>query len=147
MRKPLDKRVTLRPEPGPKAAGGSSVWPAFCLRLIASATVISLMFVLIFFLLPFSNADSYDPKELKHYAYKQMKWQEFECYNWLIIGESRWNPYARNGSHYGLAQMRNSKVRRLNGYQQIDWHIRYLSHRYNGSACKALSHFERYGWH
>jgi hypothetical protein len=84
---------------------------------------------------------------LKLYAYNQMSWKQFECYNWLIYKESRWNPNARNGSHYGLAQMRSTWYRDLDPYKQIQAHIKYLSHRYAGDACKALAHLERKGWH
>jgi hypothetical protein len=84
---------------------------------------------------------------LKLYAYNQMSWKQFECYNWLIHKESSWNPKARNGSHYGLGQMRSEWYRDLNPYQQIKAHIRYIAHRYAGDACKALRHLERKGWH
>jgi hypothetical protein len=84
---------------------------------------------------------------LKLYAYNQMSWKQFECYNWLIHKESSWNPKARNGSHYGLGQMRSTWYRDLSPYQQIRAHLRYLGHRYNGDACLALSHLERKGWH
>ena len=87
-------------------------------------------------------------KNLKLYALNKMGWDQFECYNWLIHSESRWNPLARNGSHYGLGQMRNPKVAGLSGREQIDWHWRYLKHRYpKGKACAALKHFDTKGWH
>ena len=84
---------------------------------------------------------------LKLYAYNQMSWKQFECYNWLIHKESSWNPKARNGSHYGLGQMRSTWYRDLSPKQQIRAHIRYLKHRYDGCACEALAHLERRGWH
>ena len=84
---------------------------------------------------------------LKLYAYNQMSWKQFECYNWLIHKESSWNPKARNGSHYGLGQMRSTWYRDLSPKQQIKAHIRYLQHRYSGCACQALNHLERWGWH
>ena len=145
MRRWLDRVITLRPEPGPKAAGGSSVRRAFCLRLMATTAVMLVMYI---FITASANADIKDhPDNLKLYALNAMGWDQFECYNWLIIGESNWNPKARNGSHYGLAQMRNAKVARLDGRTQIDWHLRYLEHRYKGCACRALAHLEAKGWH
>lgn len=84
---------------------------------------------------------------LKLYAYNLMSWKQFECYNWLIYKESSWNPKAKNGSHYGLGQMRSTWYRDLNPYEQIKQHIKYISHRYGGDACKALAHLERKGWH
>lgn len=83
---------------------------------------------------------------LKLYAYNQMSWKEFECFNWLIHYESRWNPKARLGSHYGLGQMRSTWYRDLSPERQIDASIKYIRHRY-GDSCKALIHFETKGWH
>lgn len=138
----LDKHDTipaLRGTETPKAEPSRGV---YCLRLMA------VTLVWVFLTISSSEANTkIDKQSLKLYAYNRMSWPQFECYNWLIIAESRWNPKARNGSHYGLAQMRNPKVARLNGFQQIDWHLRYLAHRYGGNACKALAHFDKYGWH
>ena len=83
---------------------------------------------------------------LKLYAYNQMSWKEFQCFNWLIHYESRWNPKARNGSHYGLGQMRSTWYRDLSPKGQIQASIKYIHHRY-GNACEALDHFDRKGWH
>jgi hypothetical protein len=83
---------------------------------------------------------------LKLYAYNQMSWKEFECFNWLIQKESRWNPKARNGSHYGLGQMRSTWYRDLSPKRQIQASIKYIHHRY-GCPCKALHHLETKGWH
>jgi hypothetical protein len=73
--------------------------------------------------------------------------EETQCWVRVIWRESRFNPNARNGSHYGLAQMRNDNVRTLTPRQQVRWHMRYLDHRYNGSACKAEQHLIKKGWH
>ena len=134
----------LRGTETPKAEPPRGV---YCLRLMA-LTLLGLIFG-IYPVNQYSYAatKSNDPKELQLYAYNQMNWSDFECYNWLIHKESRWNPKAINGSHYGLGQMRNKKVKYLNGYQQIDWHLRYINHRYDGKPCKALHHLEKYGWH
>jgi hypothetical protein len=83
---------------------------------------------------------------LKLYAYNKMDWSEFQCYNWLIHKESRWDPFARNGSHYGLGQMRSKWYGTLSPKKQIDQHIKYIRHRY-ADACNALQHFETKGWH
>jgi hypothetical protein len=84
---------------------------------------------------------------IKLYAYNKMTWEQFECYNWLIFKESRWNYKSKNGSHYGLGQMKSKWYGSLNPFRQIDVHIQYLKHRYSGDACKALSHLEKKGWH
>ena len=83
---------------------------------------------------------------LKLYAYNLLTWREFQCFNWLIHYESRWNPKARNGSHYGLGQMRSTWYRDLSPQAQIKASIKYIHHRYKDS-CDALSHFERHKWH
>jgi hypothetical protein len=111
-----------------------------CLRLMATTLITALITII-------NTSPSKADMNLKLYAYNQMSWKQFECYNWLIHKESNWNPKARNGSHYGLGQMRSTWYRDLNGYQQIRAHLRYLGHRYNGDACLALSHLERKGWH
>jgi hypothetical protein len=90
---------------------------------------------------------SYHIMNIKLYAYNKMEWKQFECYNWLIHHESRWNYKAKNGSHYGLGQMRSVWYGTLNPMRQIDAHLDYIKHRYKGDACKALAHWERKGWH
>ncbi len=84
---------------------------------------------------------------IKLYAYNQMSWEQFQCYNYLIHHESRWNYKARNGSHYGLGQMRSKWYGTLSPLKQIDAHLDYIKHRYQGDACKAYAHWERKGWH
>ena len=84
---------------------------------------------------------------IKLHAYNKLSWDQFQCYNWLIHHESRWNYKARNGSHYGLGQMRSKWYGTLNPYKQIDAHLDYIKHRYNGDVCKAYDHWERKGWH
>lgn len=93
------------------------------------------------------NQKPFNKMNLKLYAYNKMNWTEFECYNQLISKESSWNYKARNGSHYGLGQVRSRWYGSLDPFAQIEAHIKYLKHRYKGSACKALHHLERYGWH
>ena len=112
-----------------------------CLRLMAT-TLIAALLTIINTTPSKANVDM----NLKLYAYNLMSWEEFQCFNWLIHYESRWNPKARNGSHYGLGQMRSTWYRDLSPQGQVRASIKYISHRY-GDSCKALSHFERKGWH
>ncbi len=90
-----------------------------------------------------TNADM----NLKLYAYNKLDWSEFQCYNWLIHKESRWNYKARNGSHYGLGQMRSKWYGTLDPYKQVKVHLKYVKHRYDGCACKAYQHWKDKGWH
>jgi hypothetical protein len=85
---------------------------------------------------------------LKLYAHSRIvNWQEFKCFDKLITKESNWRVEAINGSHFGLGQMRNPKYRNLDGFRMIDWTLRYIDHRYQGSSCKAFAHWQKRGWH
>jgi hypothetical protein len=92
-------------------------------------------------------AKDYKTMNIKLYAYNKLSWPQFECYNWLIHHESRWNYKAKNGSHYGLGQMRSKWYGTLNPLRQVDVHLEYIKHRYNGKPCLALKHWENKGWH
>jgi hypothetical protein len=63
------------------------------------------------------------------------------------MAESKFDSRARNGSHYGIPQLRNKKLKNLDGYTQIDWGIRYTNQRYKGDYCLAWKHFKDKGWH
>tara|TARA_R110000868_G_scaffold321849_2_gene582912 strand:+ start:1879 stop:2352 length:474 start_codon:yes stop_codon:yes gene_type:complete len=89
-----------------------------------------------------------DIDNLKLYAHSRIISEiEYNCFNKLITKESNWRINAINGSHYGLGQMRNPKYRNLDGYRMIDWSIKYIAHRYDGSSCKAFAHWKAKGWH
>ena len=101
-------------------------------------------------ILGFEKAHSVSVNKTNHYrqwAFIQLNnLDEFYCLDTLYFHESRWNPLARNGSHYGIPQGRSTYLARVNGYKQIDWGIKYNMNRY-GSMCKALDHFKIKGWH
>lgn len=94
-----------------------------------------------------AHATEYSIDQLKVYAHSRIvNYKEFQCFNAIITKESRWSYTARNGSHYGLGQMKSKHYRDLDPYRQIDATIKYNRTRY-GSQCKALSfHLER-GWY
>lgn len=120
----------------------------YCLRLGASA----LLALVIGLSNTITNANAYPLKrEQQDWALIAMNHltslMESQCWVELIWRESTFNPKAKNGSHYGLAQMRNEKVKGLSAREQVRWHMRYLDHRYDGSACKALKHLKTKGWH
>ena len=84
---------------------------------------------------------------LKLYAHSRIvSMEQFSCFNALITKESNWRINARNGSHYGLGQMRNAKYGRLDGFSMVDWSIRYIKERY-GSMCNAWRFFKANGYH
>jgi hypothetical protein len=88
------------------------------------------------------------PIHYKQYAFIQLNhsFTEFYCLDELYHRESRWNPKARNGSHYGIPQGRSKYLATVDGFKQIDWGIKYNYARH-GSMCNALDHFKRKGWH
>ena len=84
---------------------------------------------------------------LKLYAHSRIiNDNQYQCFRWIIGKESAWNFKAKNGSHYGLGQMRSTWYRDLDPFRQIDATIRYISKRY-GSPCKAREFHERKGWY
>jgi hypothetical protein len=76
-----------------------------------------------------------------------VKNSQYLCAYKLYMKESRFDSRAVNGSHYGIPQLRNKKLKHLDGYTQIDWGIRYIAHRYKGDYCLAYEHFKDKGWH
>lgn len=75
---------------------------------------------------------------------------QYECYQQLITRESQWNAQARNGSMYGLPQGHSKWLATVDAYQQIDWSISYITHRYaptKNAYCIALTHSLQLGWY
>lgn len=91
-----------------------------------------------------ANAANYSIDHFKLYAHSRiLDYKEFQCFNKIITKESRWSYTARNGSHYGLGQMRSKHYRDLDPYRQIDATLRYVTIRYQ-TPCKAWAfHQER----
>ena len=83
-------------------------------------------------------AQASDADQYKLYAHSRLiNDKQYECFKKIIYKESRWNPKAKNGSHYGLGQMRSEHYRTLDPFRQIDASIKYATIRY-GSMCNAL---------
>lgn len=84
---------------------------------------------------------------LKLYAHSRIiNSEQYKCFYWIITKESRWDSNARNGSHYGLGQMRSTWYKELDPYRQIDATVKYITKRYT-TPCKAKAHHERKGWY
>ncbi len=139
----IDNNVMLPSRRGPKAARRRSIRGRLCLLLMLGLAINTI------------NTTTANAIYLKRY---QTDWalvamnhlgtlEEAQCWVELIWRESRFDPKARNGSHYGLAQMRSTWYRDLKPRQQVRAHMNYLDHRYNGSACEALHHNKTKGWH
>jgi hypothetical protein len=96
-----------------------------------------------------THADSQASKDrFKLYLHSRVvKDSQYQCAYALYMAESKFDSRAKNGSHYGIPQLRNKKLKNLDGYTQIDWGIRYIAHRYKGNYCLAYKHFKDKGWH
>jgi hypothetical protein len=74
--------------------------------------------------------------------------RERACLITLWTRESRFDHLAKNqqgSSAYGIAQLLRERSSRPE--LQVLHGLRYLSHRYSGSACRALQHSNRKGWY
>ena len=92
-------------------------------------------------------------KPVQYVSYKEYalhllgyNYKEFKCLDKLYTKESNWRPDAKNGSHNGIPQGRSEYLATLNGYDQVQWGLDYIGHRY-GEPCIAWDHFNRKGWH
>ena len=47
---------------------------------------------------------------------------------------------------YGIPQLKNPIIKDMNAYNQIDYGMKYIEHRY-GTPCRAYDHWVRKGWH
>ena len=98
-----------------------------------------------------TEAGSTKPKDYVDYKTYSLylldfNYQEHKCLLKLYGKESAWKPDAVNGSHYGIPQGKSVYLSTLNGYEQIQWGLNYIGHRY-GEPCVAWDHFNRKGWH
>ena len=91
-----------------------------------------------------AHSANYSIDHLKLYAHSRIiDYKEFQCFNRIITKESRWSYTARNGSHWGLGQMRSKHYGTLDPFRQIDASLRYITNRYQ-TPCKAWAfHQER----
>jgi hypothetical protein len=113
-------------------------------RKIGLGAAIALTATLSITSIPEATAKNYSIDHLKLYAHSRiLDYKEFQCFNRIITKESRWNYLAKNGSHYGLGQMRSKHYRDLDPFRQIDATLKYITNRYD-SSCKAWAfHQER----
>ena len=48
---------------------------------------------------------------------------------------------------YGIPQLKNPIIKDMSAYNQIDYGMKYIEHRYHGDTCAAYEHWVRKGWH
>jgi hypothetical protein len=116
-------------------------------RIQLSAKLYAISALLLTISIPEATAKSYSVDHLKLYSHSRIiNYQEFQCFNKIITKESRWNYLAKNGSHYGLGQMRSKHYRDLDPYRQIDASIKYITIRYE-TSCKAWAFHQKKGYY
>ena len=109
--------------------------------------VISLFIVLNTAFLKIDSVYANTTNHYRQWAFIQLNdLDEFYCLDELYFRESRWNPKARNGSHYGIPQGKSKYLLKANGFNQVEWGIKYNLNRY-GSMRKALDHLKSKGFH
>ena len=104
--------------------------------------------ILILTTMPVNAANAVEQSDLlKLYAHSRIiNDKQYQCFHSLITKESNWRVDAKNGSHFGLGQMRNLNYKKLDGFTQVDWSIRYITKRY-GSMCNGWRFFKAKGYH
>ena len=110
----------------------------------------NLLFIVSFLLITQGNNYANAATSLDHYKLylhsKIVSEKQYKCAYYVAHIESRWNYKATNRGHYGLFQMKNAKVKYMNGYQQIDLWAKYVGHRYKGNYCLAMHHLKKRNW-
>ena len=97
--------------------------------------------------IPAAESANYSIDHLKLYAHSRiLDYKEFQCFNKIITKESRWSYRAKNGSHFGLGQMKSKHYRDLDPFRQIDASLRYITHRYQ-TPCKAWAFHIKRNWY
>ena len=91
----------------------------------------------------------YDLHSLADY---QLTDEQYKCHNEITFRESSNRIDARNGSHYGYYQIRNTKLIDAPYDYQFYFYWKYVQHRYGYTEydepdyCKALQHLKVKGW-
>ena len=148
-RKPVDNLWTTRREPVqspvdnstyltsllPSSSASERVYACSSLRRLAVVGILCCFTASLS--LQMQPAQATDADQYKLYAHSRLvNDTQYQCLKKIIYKESRWNPLAKNGSHFGLGQMRSEHYRTLDPYRQIDATIKYITIRY-GSMCNA----------
>jgi len=94
-----------------------------------------------------AHSAPYSIDHLKLYAHSRLlDYKQFQCFNRIVTKESQWSYTARNGSHWGLGQMRSKHYGTLDPFRQIDASIRYITIRYQ-TPCKAWAFHQDRGYY
>jgi len=115
-------------------------------KLRRSFSVLSLVILLMAIPMPaYSNGYSVD--QLRLYLHSRViNFNEFICMDSILMLESKYNYRARNGSHFGIGQMRSKWYQSKDPYTQIDLTIAYTLKRYK-SLCNAYAFHLKRGYY
>ena len=158
----IDRASTLSASDAPLSANASrfSGLLASSLLLVIGAALCLMILSLYPKTIDSSNALQLKPYvSVKEYAAQKIQSKDqWVCLSRLYGKESAWNYRAignLNGTSpvYGIPQLKNPLMLTKTAYEQVDYGIKYIAHRYKFdkygfvNACKALSHFNTKGWH
>ena len=127
----------------PSSSASERLKPCSSLRRLAVVGILCLFIGSLS--LQMQHAQATDTDQYRLYAHSRIiNYEQYICLSKIIHKESRWNPKAVNGSHFGLGQMRSQHYRNLDPYRQIDATIKYINVRY-GSMCNAWRFHGKHG--
>jgi len=161
MLKGFDMLSMLQASDAPKSANASRLS-----GLLASSLIVAFGVTLVLIALSISSKkiDSVYALPLPHVtvqeyaAQKIVSKEQWVCLSRLYGKESAWDSRAignTNGNAlvYGIPQLKNPLMLEKSPYEQVDYGLKYIKHRYkldsDGyiNACKAWQHFKVKGWH
>lgn len=94
-----------------------------------------------------SFGEGYSIDQLRVYAHSRIvSFNEFLCFDSIIIKESHYNYLAHNGKAYGIGQMQSKYYQSRDPYTQIDLTIKYVHTRYK-TMCNALTFHKKHGYY
>ena len=110
---------------------------------------LSALCITLVLLLPLDPITLTGPQRARIMLYQASRSAGLNTYQWrcldaIIWKESNYRPNARTGSHWGISQIKNLGPKPI--HIQIQRTLKYLKHRYNNNACKALAHHNHYNW-
>ena len=158
----FDSTSMLQASDAPLSANASRIS-----GLLASSALVAFGLSLCLIALIISNKqiDSVYAVSLKPYvsvkeyaAQKIQSKDQWVCLSRLYGKESAWDYRAvgnLDGTSpvYGIPQLKNPLMLEKDEYEQVDYGLKYIAHRYKYdeygyvNACKALEHFKIKGWH
>jgi hypothetical protein len=161
MLKEFDMLSMLQASDAPKSANASRLS-----GLLASSWLVAFGVTLVLIALSLSSKkiDSVYAISLpyatpqEYAAQKIVSKEQWVCLSRLYGKESAWDSRAignLNGTAlvYGIPQLKNPLMLEKSPYEQVDYGLKYIQHRYKldkhgyVNACKAWQHFKIKGWH